>query len=214
MIGVGWFLSMSGNSTGETGSMGEEIEVDENGNETDEQLEEEEVDNKEKREEIETLSMGPDREVILSFSDHEEAINYQSGQEERANEIIMILHDKFNDLTGWGALEAINWESHRSGDSSFNIELFRELTYELENEMLAESRALHDIRNLVTLYDLAHWEEANDMRALRYAHRIIHDLDNSINGARGDETIYGVTEAFGERRNIQDIYDYIRNRLE
>lgn len=154
-------------------------------------------------------------EFDLSRSTHEDAINYQEGKEPEAKEIILYLHDVMNDITGYGHVESLRFDALRDNAYHDNSR-FKEGIKKLQEELLDDSRALHDIRNLENFYQLGSSHHSEDRMALRYAHRIIHDLDVYVNGARSndDRDTWGVTEAFGNDDTITQLYDYLRNSME
>ncbi|SER85382.1 hypothetical protein [Salipaludibacillus aurantiacus] len=153
-----------------------------------------------------------DTYFYIDRSEHEDAINYKEGKKEEAKEIIGELHEIMNNLVGFGKVEVINFHSLRN-DKYFDTDAFHDRLSALQEDLLAESRALYDIRNLQNFYMMGSSYETEDRMALRYAHRIIHDLDIYVNGdgEKDERRIWGVTEAYGNDSDIDKMYDYIRN---
>jgi len=151
----------------------------------------------------------------IDRSEHEDAINYQEGKEAEAKEMIGYLHDTMNEVTGYGNVETLSFDGLREGMYHNNARFYHGLL-ELQEDLLDKSRALHDIRNVENFYQLGSSKQTEDRMALRYAHRVIHDLDIYVNGAEDseDRKIWGVTEAFGNDREIETMYNYLRNHQE
>ncbi|MCE7791565.1 hypothetical protein K8O68_03880 [Salipaludibacillus sp. CUR1] len=154
----------------------------------------------------------------LERSDHEDAINFKDGQKDRAKELIGDLHKTMNDIVGYGKIDTLDFEELRSKefDSHLSHKEFMKGIMELEDDLLDDSRAVNDIRNLESYYRLGYSLHSEDRMALRYAHRIIHDLDIYVNGNGSDDDrrIWGVTEAFGDDDRIERMYDYIRDHAQ
>lgn len=63
-----------------------------------------------------------------------------------------------------------------------------------------------DVASLIICLESA--IENKDTGGLKYAHRVIHDLDYHINGRSGDGIIYGVTSLRDD--NIKAVLKYIQ----
>lgn len=148
----------------------------------------------------------------LSRSTEEKDIAFQSGQQASAKRAIADLHESMNDLTGYGKIETFDHEKLRAGEYH-DHKHFREQIMNLKEKYLDDSRALKDLHNLKMYYTMGISIQSEDRVAMRYAHRIIHDLDVHVNGDghEDDRTIWGVTEAFGEDKRIEEMYSYIRD---
>lgn len=156
-----------------------------------------------------------DTYFYIDRSNHEDAINFKEGKETEAKEIINYLHETMNEITGHGNVESLNFTSLRDG-MYHDTDRFRNGIVKLQEDLLDESRALHDIRNLENYYQLGSSQQTEDRMALRYAHRVIHDLDIYVNGTGDgdDRKIWGVTESYGNDKQIETMYDYLRGREE
>ncbi|MDQ0340715.1 hypothetical protein J2S00_003541 [Caldalkalibacillus uzonensis] len=94
------------------------------------------------------------------------------------------LHQRYNQLVGWGEYQRFNHP-----DNWDNVSFQADIE---ELEQLSEMSAgvlQQDFENMARLVAYAVHEK--DVEALLYAHRVIHDLDVIINGY--DEQIFGYT---------------------
>ncbi|SER80526.1 hypothetical protein [Salipaludibacillus aurantiacus] len=151
----------------------------------------------------------------LERSDHEDAINFKDGQEERAEENIDYMHNVMNDIVGYGNVDTLDFDDVRNGEYH-DTKKFMEGIMELQDDLLDDSRAIKDIDIFENFYKLAVSHHTEDRMALRYAHRIIHDLDIYVNGDGSDDDrrIWGVTQAFGDDDRIESMYNYLRDHAQ
>ncbi len=77
-----------------------------------------------------------------------------------------------NNLVGYGNVESLSFDGLREG-MYHDIDGFRNGILKLQEDLLEDSRAIHDIRNLENFYLLGSSEQTEDRMALRYAHRVI-----------------------------------------
>ncbi len=221
-------LSSSVNNSNNENDRNEQVEMNENepnlqddndesnaNNENDEPVNESnesnENENQNDSEELERVFFMNDNYFYIDRSGHEDAINYQQGKEQEAKQLIDYLHQTMNDIVGYGNVESLNFDNLRDGKYHDNNR-FHNSILKLQEELLDDSRALHDIRNLENFYQLGSSLHSEDRMALRYAHRVIHDLDIYVNGAGDDDDrkIWGLTEAYGNDNAIESMYDYLR----
>jgi hypothetical protein len=100
--------------------------------------------------------------------------------DEESVEMISGIHDKWNETTGWGNINAFSATGYGSDTASLWVATLTKLvtSAELYTQMAAvnvSEDVKKDLNNVAALMKIAH--EKRDPKALVYAHRIIHDLD-------------------------------------
>ncbi|PYZ95046.1 hypothetical protein CR194_05900 [Salipaludibacillus keqinensis] len=138
----------------------------------------------------------------FEYEEYDEAVAYQSDQEERVNNIILKQHNYLNDKAGWGGAESFDHEELQNDE---DWQALRDDINYLKNDGFAESKILIDMKNAHSMADLV---ENGDSMALRFLHRIFHDLDMDINETDADR-YWNVTHAFGSGNNHEIIYAYL-----
>ncbi|MDV2685968.1 hypothetical protein RYX56_16495 [Alkalihalophilus lindianensis] len=151
----------------------------------------------------ELMAQEADFLVTLQYGEYEEAIAYQPGQETKANKIIATQHTYLNKLAGWGRADSLNYESTIS-EEEWN-QLRDDINW-LYNEGFADSHVKNDMKNARAFMYVA---ESRDAMALRYLHRIFHDLDAEINGNEVDK-IWQVTHSFGKSSQHKTLHNYLK----
>jgi hypothetical protein len=113
------------------------------------------------------------------------------------------LHDEFNDLAGYGGISKF---LDRNSEKWSQFEKFKPgQSYEELRKAVKNPELEQDLKNLEALIDYA--KQEHDSQALRYAHRIAHDLDYWVfNWKREREDDYwGVTHVLeGKKENTVD----------
>jgi hypothetical protein len=135
---------------------------------------------------------------VPDIRDYPIAVKFKPGKEEEGKRILAELHEFYNNLTGWGGAEHIDWSSLKYAEMQEKIQSFRDT---LEPNT---SRIENDVNNATVLLGVAYRYE--DSMAMRYVHRIFHDLDYHLNGTQVDQE-WGVTSAFNG--NPKEIRDYL-----
>ncbi|WP_223700607.1 hypothetical protein [Sutcliffiella deserti] len=147
----------------------------------------------------------------IEHKEYEESILYQDGREVTALETLTIQHSYLNDITGWGGVETVNLRNLITSDE------WKELKVSvnwMKEEGFAPSKILNDMENAHGLILLV--ERNGDRTALRYLHRIFHDLDvhlNEVKEDKGETNIWGVTHALGNNREIRRINNYLKKHF-
>jgi hypothetical protein len=110
------------------------------------------------------------------------------------------LHDIYNDMLGWGRDSRFDDPDHWVyGPLEMHQQMFSDLAEKSSGDLR------QDFMNAVKLLDIAMQEQ--DVRALLYTHRIVHDLDIEINGYGG--SMFGYTQTIhGSDRVDEFITDY------
>ncbi|WP_147476336.1 hypothetical protein [Corallococcus sp. AB032C] len=135
---------------------------------------------------------------VPDIRDYSIAVKFKPGKEEEGKRILAELHEFYNNLTGWGDAEHIDWSNLKYAEMQEKIQSFRDT---LEPNT---SRIENDVNNATVLLGVAYRYE--DSMAMRYVHRIFHDLDHHINGTPVDKE-WGVTSAFNG--NPKEIRNYL-----
>ncbi|WP_096439383.1 hypothetical protein [Alteribacter populi] len=135
------------------------------------------------------------------------AVDYQEGMEEKTKTTLANVHEYLNQLTGWGQIESINMELLIVGEQ---WKKFKDDLRFLEQQGFAPSLTHQDIVTAGELVEAA--EESGDREALRFIHRIFHDLDIHINETDGDT--WGTTEAFGSEERVETVHLYLIENIE
>lgn len=135
---------------------------------------------------------------VPDIRDYSIAVKFKPGKEEEGKRILAELHEFYNNLTGWGSAEHIDWSNLKYAEMQEKIQSFRDT---LEPNT---SRIENDVNNATVLLGVAYRYE--DSMAMRYVHRIFHDLDHHINGTPVDKE-WGVTSAFNG--NPKEIRNYL-----
>ncbi|MGG3737228.1 hypothetical protein [Aeribacillus pallidus] len=138
----------------------------------------------------ETIPGIPDRK------EYDDAYLFKPGKEQEAKQKLAELHDFYDDLLGWGKAEHINFRQLDMVQMQEDVQAFQNL--------LEPSKILNDVHYTQALLGVAF--RYNDSMALRYVHRIFHDLDYHINGTEVDRE-WKVTDAFGG--NPDEIRNYL-----
>ncbi|MFN7251915.1 MAG: hypothetical protein ACK4M9_14090 [Anaerobacillus sp.] len=109
------------------------------------------------------------------------------------------LHKEMNGLVGWLGYRNVRWENQKKLNGLLSqVELIK------ANAKNAELQ--QDMENMRACIEVAIANE--DSEGLRYAHRIIHDLDHFMNNNMGDNKVYNVT-TYGNDKNIKVVIKYI-----
>jgi hypothetical protein len=157
-----------------------------------------------------SVRMDAEEDYVFERSERAEAVAFQENQEEAAREKLRSIHRTMNELTGYGRVETFRFEDLREGEYHDPENLMNKAE-KLKGDYLNDSRAVDDVSNFMTFYNYASDPSVEDRMAMRYAHRIIHDLDYEMNGVEesGEIQIYGVTEAYGNDESLQELYEYL-----
>lgn len=157
-----------------------------------------------------SVRLDAEEDYVFERSEREEAVAFQTEQEDAAKDKLRSIHRTMNELTGYGRVETFRFEDLRDGEYHDPEKLMNQAE-KLKNDYLDDSRAVDDVSNFMTFYDYASDPAVEDRMAMRYAHRIIHDLDYEMNGVEegGDIQIYGVTEAYGNDESLKELYGYL-----
>jgi hypothetical protein len=114
-------------------------------------------------------------------------------------------HKMLNDLTGWGAdgkfssKKSVSWNSERVK--------FDNVRSYLTKAIPATKGDLHDdLRLARELNEVA--IKTHDHEALIMAHRVMHDLDNAINGDTHDVTFNAARAGLGDGRKVPGYEKY------
>ncbi|WP_100333816.1 hypothetical protein [Bacillus alkalisoli] len=138
---------------------------------------------------------------------YEEPIVFVSEHEENALQIISNQHQFLNNVTGWGGVEAVNLRNLITSDNWMEL---KSAVIWLKKEAFLPSSVLNDMENARVLIVIT--ERDGDKTALRYLHRIFHDLDlhlNEVTEEERDSTLWGVTHSFGNTREIRRVNNYV-----
>jgi hypothetical protein len=109
------------------------------------------------------------------------------------------LHKEMNRLVGWLGYRNVRWENQEKLNS-----LISQVDFIKANTKSGELQ--QDMENMRACIEVAITNE--DSEGLRYAHRIIHDLDHFMNNNMGDNKVYNVT-TYGNDKNIKVVIKYI-----
>lgn len=96
------------------------------------------------------------------------------------------IHNFYNETTGYGRIDSLNWEQQKKKAKEIANEL-QEKAAKIENKSL--ERDIEEILNLTK--DIQDKKETSVVRAL---HRMFHDLDIALNSYNESDKIWGVTE--------------------
>lgn len=147
----------------------------------------------------------------IEHQEYEEAIIYQENKEDQSLEILSKQHKYLNDITGWGGADTIDLRNLKTSDEW--KELKSALDW-LKSEGFGPSKIRNDMENANALILLI--EREDDRTALKYLHRILHDLDvtlNEVTEQEGETNIWGVTHALGNNREIRRVNNYLKQNF-
>lgn len=139
--------------------------------------------------------------VSLEYETYDKNIAYKD--EAGAKELVADIHEYLNNLAGWGEANGFTYEDIQ-GDERW-MQLKDDIAW-LKSEGFAESAVINDMRNARAFQLVA--EAKEDSMALRYLHRIFHDLDAEMNG-RSVEVIWDVTHAFGKEEVQEEAHHFL-----
>lgn len=114
---------------------------------------------------------------------------------------IHTLHKQLNDLTGYGNLEGFNFVENNTRLAQIQKNL-TELTADVANPEVKM-----DLQNARNLAKQA--EEQQDEEALRYTHRILHDLDIDLNHYTGTSDYFHVTNN-ADGTNVKEVLNILK----
>lgn len=148
-------------------------------------------------------------ELDLTFSDADYSVGIRDGKQEDALAALYDLHEAFNNITGYGAVEVFAYDNIQDEDAGYEGEYYGDMTeniYYMSEHLLEPSLLQHDIDKGAELFIYGVQQE--NQRALRYAHRIFHDLDVHLNhgGEESGEDIWHVTETFGKESVVETMH--------
>jgi hypothetical protein len=126
-------------------------------------------------------------------------------------ETLNVHHSYLNDITGWGGVETVNIRNLITSDEWKEL---KAAVNWMKTEGFGPSKILNDMENAHGFILLV--EREGDRTALRYLHRIFHDLDvtlNEVTEEEGDTTIWGHTHAFGNNRDIRKANNHLKNNF-
>lgn len=147
----------------------------------------------------------------IEHNEYEDSILFQSNRELTTLETLSVQHIFLNDITGWGGVETINLRNLITSDQWKEL---KAAVNWMRTEGFAPSKVLNDMENAHGFILLV--ERNGDRTALRYLHRVFHDLDvilNEVKEEEADTTIWGVTHAFGNNREIRRINNYLKQNF-
>lgn len=131
--------------------------------------------------------------------------------DEAIKEKIAQIHDAYNDILGWRNYEQFThektraeaWEMYRNTGILINTTMFQELAEATTNEAIKE-----DLLMISKLIGIAAYHE--DVEALFYIHRILHDLDYWVFNGMEHADYYGATLAL-DGGSAQKIHWFVEN---
>ncbi|MCT8139244.1 hypothetical protein H1D32_16960 [Anaerobacillus sp. CMMVII] len=91
-------------------------------------------------------------------------------------------HHKLNSLLGYGRDQKVDFES--STYHTFYLDTFNLLEQARSSTSSSMEKVNIDLENALTILQIANLKK--DLNGLLYTHRIIHDLDRSLNGSKID----------------------------
>ncbi|TLS37182.1 hypothetical protein [Pseudalkalibacillus caeni] len=142
--------------------------------------------------------------------DYEDAVKYRDGQEEKAKKLVQVSHNYLNDTFAYGRLDETELNNLIEGPNYPEWSKFQDDVAWLRGYGFTEdSRVYYDMMNVEGLF---YSVIKGDKMAVRYIHRIFHDLDKNINNSYPDTKEWGVTEAFGD--NYKKVEDYVAGDVE
>ncbi|WP_417897178.1 hypothetical protein ABN702_12485 [Bacillus haimaensis] len=147
----------------------------------------------------------------IEHKEYEKSVDYQPDREVTTLETLSVQHSYLNDITGWGGVETTNIRNLITSDEWKEL---KAAVNWMKTEGFAPSKILNDMENAHGFILLV--EREGDRTALRYLHRIFHDLDvtlNEVTEEEGDTTIWGVTHAFGNNRDIRKANNHLKNNF-
>lgn len=131
-----------------------------------------------------------------AISTHEEAVY-----------LVAFLHDKFNETVGWNNLDAFETEGigHSEGAATYHWSLVLNRIFSQPETYLQMAAAVEnadakqDFENMAALVAIA--ADKKNVKALVYAHRILHDMDYWVYGNPGsvkEPDKYGAAHVYKE----------------
>ncbi|WP_026691118.1 hypothetical protein [Alteribacter aurantiacus] len=202
---VGGMTIFSGNDREASAGDEEEMEVEES---AEDEKEEERSENGESGdgEAEEQESEGSEKDGTLDKEEDGEVMTvaFGEGMELNAKATLGSAHDYLNELTGWNRIQDLEMSEVKVSGEWHRLR--EELSF-LYNDGFAASVAKEDIGTAMRLVEMA--ESGGDIEALRFLHRVVHDLDIHINEADGDD--WGVTAAFGYENKAEGLQVFLEN---
>ncbi len=147
----------------------------------------------------------------IEHNDYENSVLYQPNREVTTLDTLSTQHSFLNDVTGWGGVETLNLRNLITSDEWKEL---KAAVNWMRTEGFSPSKVLNDMENAYGLILLV--ERNGDRTALRYLHRIFHDLDvqlNEVTEEEGDTKIWGVTHSFGNNREIRRVNNYLKQNF-
>lgn len=147
----------------------------------------------------------------IEHQEYEDAVLYQENREVSTLEELSKQHKYLNNVTGWGGADTVDLRNLKTSDEWKEL---KAAVNWMKTEGFAPSKVWNDMENANGLILLV--ERNDDRTALKYLHRIFHDLDvtlNEITEEQGETNIWGVTHALGSNREIRRINNYLKKNF-
>lgn len=147
----------------------------------------------------------------IEHLEYEESVIFQENKENQTLEVLSLQHKYLNNVTGWGGADTVDLRNLKTSDEW--KELKSSVNW-MKTEGFGPSKVRNDMENANALMILV--EREDDRTALKYLHRIFHDLDVTLNEVTEDEgetNIWGVTQALGNNREIRRINNYLKQNF-
>ncbi|WP_227936097.1 hypothetical protein [Alkalihalobacillus deserti] len=137
-----------------------------------------------------------------------EHLAFREGQEIAVKALIAKQHEYLNELAGWGNAEKVNATQLENDDKWKSLR--KDIKW-LQEEGFANSKVINDMKNANDFLIIA--TNTGDSMAVRFLHRIFHDLDAKVNQQKVD-LVWGVTHAFGNIGQQEQLYAYLSKNEE
>ncbi|MEW9671524.1 hypothetical protein ABLT31_22045 [Ammoniphilus sp. 3BR4] len=133
-----------------------------------------------------------------------------NGNIEPFQRFVSINYEFYNETTGWGKANRLNWNTQRQ-----RAEL---LLNALDSVKVDDKRVKHDIENIIGLSKILQ-QSRQDKVSVIYLHRIFHDLDKSMNDYKHPDA-FGMSYTLGVDKKsrfwgdtVFDMEDYIKESI-
>ncbi|MCT2535264.1 hypothetical protein NC661_20710 [Aquibacillus koreensis] len=101
---------------------------------------------------------------------------------------VSTMHDFYNETTGYGQIEHLNWDEQNQKANEIVDELEPMIASTSDQQLKSDLQSITDLAQKVV-------NDEQDSGHVRHLHRFFHDLDIALNNYDGTSKIWGVTKS-------------------
>lgn len=130
---------------------------------------------------------GSDEPISKEEKEKVRQVNEKVGKShQQIGEFVSNSHDFYNDTTGYGDIESLDWDKQQERAGKILTSLDELLPNVKDKDLRSDLQRIQELAAKV--------KDNNDKEKVRYLHRIFHDLDIALNNYKAYDRIWNVTE--------------------